>query len=29
MPPKWLMIAVGVWVMLSIAVLVAVKVSLH
>jgi hypothetical protein len=29
MPPKWLLIAVGVWLTLSIALLVAAKLSLH
>lgn len=29
MPPKWLMITVGVWLTLSITLLIAVKLTLH
>ncbi len=29
MPPKWLLIVVGVWLTLSITLLVVVKLSLH
>lgn len=29
MPPKWLMIVVGVWLTLSITLLIVVKLSLH
>lgn len=29
MPPKWLMITVGVWLTLAIALLIALKLSLH
>ena len=29
MPPKWLMIVVGVWLALSITLLIVVKLSLH
>lgn len=29
MPPKWLMIVVGVWLTLSITLLIAVKLTLH
>jgi hypothetical protein len=29
MPPKWLMIVVGVWLAFSVTLLIAVKLSLH
>jgi hypothetical protein len=29
MPPRWLIIAVGVWLVFSVALLVAAKLSLH
>lgn len=29
MPPRWLLIAVGVWLALSITLLIAAKLSLH